>query len=215
MENEIDLKTELLKNYSNYVLKNGQKPLNVFMFCENLNIPETDFYKCFSSFDSLEKEYLNYFFESTIALIVVDENYKQSQTKEKLLMFYFTFFEQLCQNRSLIMFLFNDTTSAHGFVKKMYPLKPLFIDYFKSLHIKVLETNIDKLEKYKEQCVNELAWLHLLATFQFWLKDTSPSFEKTDIFIEKSIDTSFEFTHIEPIKKMIDFGKFLWQEKMK
>ena len=112
------------------------------------------------------------------------------------------------------MYLLQDAKSLPHVIKTIHPLKPIFIDYVKTLDIQVMGTNLGKLESYKEQSVNELAWLHLVATLQFWVKDTSPSFEKTDIFIEKSIDTSFEFTHLEPLKKMIDFGKFLWKEKM-
>jgi hypothetical protein len=49
---------------------------------------------------------------------------------------------------------------------------------------------------------------------KFWLDDTSPSFEKTDIFIEKSVNTSFDVLNIQPLKSVIDLGKFLFKEKM-
>jgi hypothetical protein len=48
---------------------------------------------------------------------------------------------------------------------------------------------------------------------KFWIDDTSLSFEKTDIFIEKSVNTSFDLMDIAPLKSLIDFGKFMWQEK--
>ena len=54
-----------------------------------------------------------------------------------------------------------------------------------------------------------------MATLKFWMDDTSPNFEKTDIFIEKSVDTSFELFEIKPLKKLIDLGKFLFNEKVK
>lgn len=214
MKKKIDLKTDLLQHYSQYVLKNEKKPLNVFSFCNDIGITEADFYTQFADFEMIEKEYLKHFFNSTLNLILKDDNYKNAEAKEKLLTFYFTFFEQLSQNRSLIMYLLQGAKSLPHVIKTVQPLKPLFIAYIKTLNIQVMETNLGKLESYKEQSVNELAWLHLIATIQFWVKDTSTSFEKTDVFIEKSIDTSFEFTHLEPLKKMIDFGKFLWKEKM-
>ena len=49
---------------------------------------------------------------------------------------------------------------------------------------------------------------------KFWIDDTSPSFEKTDIFIEKSINTSFDILDVAPIKSIIDFGKFIFKEKI-
>ena len=51
-----------------------------------------------------------------------------------------------------------------------------------------------------------------MATLKFWLDDTSSNFEKTDIFIEKSVDTSFEFLEVKPLKKLVDLGKFLFKE---
>jgi hypothetical protein len=49
---------------------------------------------------------------------------------------------------------------------------------------------------------------------KFWLDDTSPSFEITDIFIEKSVKASFDLINTTPLKSIIDFGKFLYKEKM-
>ena len=50
---------------------------------------------------------------------------------------------------------------------------------------------------------------------KFWIDDTSSSFEKTDIFIEKSVNTSFDVLNIAPLKSLIDFGKFIFKEKIK
>ena len=46
------------------------------------------------------------------------------------------------------------------------------------------------------------------------MDDTSPAFEKTDIFIEKSVNTSFDVLNVVPLKSIIDFGKFIFKEKM-
>jgi hypothetical protein len=46
------------------------------------------------------------------------------------------------------------------------------------------------------------------------MDDSSSSFEKTDIFIEKSLKTSFDLIDTTPLKSIIDFGKFLYKEKM-
>jgi hypothetical protein len=46
------------------------------------------------------------------------------------------------------------------------------------------------------------------------MEDSSPSFEKTDIYIEKSVKVTFELIAITPIDSLIDFGKFLFKEKI-
>ena len=48
---------------------------------------------------------------------------------------------------------------------------------------------------------------------KFWLEDTSESFEKTDVFIEKSINTSFDLLDTKALKSMLDLGKFIFKEK--
>jgi len=53
-----------------------------------------------------------------------------------------------------------------------------------------------------------------MMTLKFWLDDSSAGFEKKDILIEKSVNTSFDILNIAPLKSVIDFGKFLFKEKM-
>jgi len=49
---------------------------------------------------------------------------------------------------------------------------------------------------------------------KFWIEDDSAGFEKTDILIEKSINTSFALMDNTVLKSVFDLGKFLYKEKM-
>ena len=40
------------------------------------------------------------------------------------------------------------------------------------------------------------------------------SFEKTDILIEKSVNTVVDLLDTKPLESLLDLGKFLWKEKM-
>jgi ubiquinone biosynthesis protein COQ9 len=53
-----------------------------------------------------------------------------------------------------------------------------------------------------------------MMTIKFWMEDSSAAFEKTDIFIEKSVNASFELMNVAPMNHLIDFGKFLFKEKI-
>ena len=46
------------------------------------------------------------------------------------------------------------------------------------------------------------------------MDDTSKGFEKTDVAIEKSVRVIFDVFETTPLESIIDFGKFLWKEKM-
>ena len=217
MKNTDASQQKILELYSNYVLRNNKKPLNVFTFCEDHEIIETDFYFYYANFEKLESDYLRFFMEETLRLIAEEENYHQQNAKHKMLSFYYTFFEQLTMNRSLVIYLLESDKNNLQNVKKLLPLKKDFQLFIRSLDISepMMENTTEsmaKIERLKNKGIEELYWGHFMATLKFWLDDTSSNFEKTDIFIEKSVDTSFEFLEVKPLKKLVDLGKFLFKE---
>ena len=96
----------------------------------------------------------------------------------------------------------------------MARLKQRFTSYIEHLNINIFEINHEKLDKIQNKSIKETAWLQLLVTMKFWLDDTSSEFEKTDLFIEKSVKASFDFIDTTSFKSLIDLGKFLYTEKM-
>lgn len=217
MKNTELTQEKILDLYSKYVLRNNRKPLNVFTFCDDHEIEEADFYSFYANFDQLEADYLRFFMGQTISLITAEETYQQDHAKNKLLSFYYTFFEQLTLNRSLIIYLIGQDKNNLDNLKKLWSLKKEFQLFIKSLDISEplmdnVNDKMEKMERFKNRSIEELYWGHFMATLKFWMDDTSPNFEKTDIFIEKSVDTSFEFLEVKPLKKLIDLGKFLFKE---
>lgn len=214
----IDKKT-ILKKYSEYILRNNHPPKNIFSFCENNEMSENDFYIFFANFEELEKEFLVYFFEESLFLLADDENYLQMESKTKLLSLYYTFFEQLTMNRSLVLLILKSKNPLDR-IKKLSKLRMMFIDFIKTLDISTMSidlenSKLEKLEKYKNKGVEELFWNNFLLTLKFWMDDTSSAFEKTDIYIEKSVEASFELVNTKPLEKLLDFGKFIWKEKVR
>ena len=220
MENIEVTKELILDLYSKYVLRNNKKPLNVFTFCDDHQIKESDFYFYFANFDQLESHYLKFFMDQTMMLLHQDENFAGNTAKTKLLSFYFTFFEQLTLNRSLIIYLIGQDKDKLQNMKKLWALKKEFQMFIRSLQINESFMDMDnekmqKFENLKNKGIEELFWGHFLTTLKFWMEDTSSNFEKTDIFIEKSVDTSFEFLDVKPLKKLLDLGKFVFNTKVK
>src|SRR5690606_10931651 len=68
------------------------------------DITEEQFYEFFGSFSGLQKEIWNLFYENTISLIDNTPEFESFTNREKLLTFFFTFFELLTANRSYILF---------------------------------------------------------------------------------------------------------------
>ncbi|MFY7810215.1 MAG: TetR family transcriptional regulator C-terminal domain-containing protein [Flavobacterium sp.] len=205
---------KILKEYSNYVLEHLEKPKSVYQFAKQLKIEEAQFYEFFSSFEAIEKQYFKILFQKTIEVVVKTEEFESYDAKTKLLSLYYTFFGNLTQNRSLVLYLLENEKNLINISKKLYILKEDFVSYFKTLDIQPLDFKNETANRYQNEAVSSIAWTHFLATVNFWLQDTSSSFEKTDIFIEKSVATSFDLLEITPLKNILDFGKFLWKEKV-
>ena len=96
-------RTTIIGHYMDYVLLNGTKPHNVYQLMISNKLTEDKFYVFFTSFEQLENEIFVEFFNQTLLVLTKDENYENYPSKEKLLSFYYTFFEMLTANRSYVV----------------------------------------------------------------------------------------------------------------
>lgn len=205
----------IISDYMTDYLEGSDSLASVYAFCKNHKMEEKDFYDYFSSFENLEKSILAEFANKTIELLIADQNYKQYDSKEKLLSFYYTFFEILSQNRSFVLKMIDGKLHLPKTHAKLTKLRQAYIQYFEGLHINIIDLKRDELNKIKDKGVNETAWMQLFFAIEFWLKDESKGFEKTDQFIEKSINATFDLIDSPPRKSLIDLAKFLFKEKVK
>ncbi len=205
--------TDLISFYMNYVLEHNEKPKSVYSFAKENKFEEALFYNYFGSFESLEQSVFQAFFDNTISVLEKNDEYKSFDARNKLLSFYFTFFEMLTANRSYVVFALSDHMSEMKKIKALSKLKRSFTAYIETLDIETIDIKQKRLEQFQERSIQESAWLQLLFTLKFWMDDTSASFEKTDVFIEKAVNASFDLIDIKPLKTVIDLGKFLFKEK--
>ena len=211
---KIDNRKLIIDAYTHYVLRNGNTPGSVFLFAEENNLTETDFYNHFGSFEAIEKTIFKLFFDNTLDLLKKNKEYKAFDAKNKLLSFYYTFFEVLKANRSFVRYSLENNKNRLGALTLLSDLRSNFQKYVDDLDINTLDLQSDKLTKIKDKGVKEIVWSQLLLTIKFWLDDHSADFEKTDLFIEKSINAGFDILDITPLKSVVDFGKFLFKEKI-
>lgn len=215
MENE-NLITEdkLFELYGDYILNHGERPKNVYRFAKDNDFEEKDFYDYFTSFEQIEKRMIQHLFESSLLLASEVNDTDLITAKEKLLNVYFIFFENMTMNRSLVlMILGKDKINS---IKTLQNLKQSHRAFIKTLHfndMELMKNAKGDVKNFTEKSREEALWVHLVSCIDFWKKDTSPAFEKTDLYIEKTVDTGFELIDNEPLRKVIDLGKFLWKEK--
>lgn len=205
---------KIVSMYMKYKLENNEKPKSVFQFAKENNFEEKEFYTFFGTLESIEKEIFKLFLEKTIALIQKDPSYATYDMKSKILSFYFTFFELLSANRSYVVMSLKEHQNQLKNLMQLSSLRTEFKNYVSEILTDEVRTQHEKFQNIQEKAIQESAWIQLLLTLKFWLEDESAAFEKTDIFIEKSVKASFELMNITPLDSLIDFGKFLFKEKI-
>lgn len=207
---------KIFELYGDYILNHGERPKNIYRFAKDNDFEEKDFYDFFSSFEQIEKSMLVNLFNKSVELASNVNSSDEITSKEKLLNVYFIFFENMTMNRSLVlMILGNDKLHS---AKISNQLKETHRQFIKTLDFndwEMFQKAKDEVKNHHEKAREEVLWLHLVSAIEFWKKDTSLAFEKTDIFIEKTIDTGFELMDNEPLRKVVDLGKFLFKEKFK
>lgn len=205
--------SSLVSEYMNYVVEHNKQPESVYSFTKSIGITEKEFYTHFGSFTSLQKTVFTQFFNFTIDLLHKDEDYGNYDAKSKLISFYYTIFELFKANRSYIAFVLTEDKNQLKNYKQLADFNAKFEEYIDTLSIKLPDLQIEKIEAYKEKGVAKISWAQFLFILKFWLEDESANFEKTDVLIEKSITTGFNIIENNPLKHIIDLGKFLIKEK--
>ncbi|KAA0128417.1 TetR/AcrR family transcriptional regulator [Chryseobacterium sp. SN22] len=207
---------KIFERYGDYLLNHGERPKNIYLFAKENGFEEKEFYHFFSGFDQAEKEMLDHLFRKSLELAEELNSSPEILTKEKLLNVYFIFFENLTMNRSLVLSILGRTKAQE--IRALQNLRETHRQFVGTLDFnewEMVEKAKQDIRRFNEKSRQEILWLHLVSAIDFWKKDTSPDFEKTDIFVEKTIDTGFELMDNEPLRKVIDLGKFLWKEKFR
>ena len=207
-------KETIVSLYMDYTLEHHEKPKSVYLFAKINGFTEAEFYSFFGNLESIEKEIYTMFLEKTVELLSKDPNYEAYDMKSKLLSFYFTFFELLAANRSYVNMSLNENKNQLKNLMQLSDLRTHFKNFIAGITTDEVRLQQEKIQEFQEKAIQESAWIQFLFTLKFWLEDGSPNFEKTDVYIEKSVKLSFELMNVAPINSLIDFGKFIFKEKM-
>lgn len=203
----------IISFYTDFVLKTGKRPNSVYEFSKNNDFEEALFYTHFASFEVLEEQFLADILTHTFDLLSKTPDYEAYDATQKLSCFYFTFFEIATANRSFVMHLLQYEKMPLKSLVKLKSLRKNFLAYIKNVLETPYKLENERMTTVQNRLVHEGAWLQFMAILNYWLHDTSASFEKTDVFIEKSVKASFDLVYNVPIESIVDFGKFLWKEK--
>tara|TARA_R100000501_G_C2598510_1_gene96311 strand:+ start:327 stop:1013 length:687 start_codon:yes stop_codon:yes gene_type:complete len=198
--------------YMEYVLEHGHRPASVFKFCKEHNIEEGAFYNFYGSFQGIREAIWVAFYENTVAVLHRNQEYTTYPNREKMLSFFYTFFEVLTANRSYVLFALQEQKDQ---LKSLAQLRDLRLKVREFASDLIEQSNEEKSSRFTKNPVSifsEGAWLQTLFLMKYWMDDNSARFEKTDVAIEKSVNAIFDVFNTTPLESVLDFGKFLFKE---
>lgn len=203
---------QIISFYMNDILEDNHNTKNVYVFCKKNNISESDFYSFFGSLDAVKDSIWVKFLENAVVNLEKDENYSTYSDKNKLLALHFTLFEILTLNRSYITYVLSHEKEGLHTSKQLKKFRIAFKDFIVDIIETTTTENKANVTKITKPIFSEGAWVQFLFILKFWLDDTSKGFEKTDIMIEKSINTVVDLLDTKPLEGLFDLGKFIFKE---
>ncbi|MDT8347232.1 MAG: TetR family transcriptional regulator C-terminal domain-containing protein [Flavobacteriaceae bacterium] len=204
---------DIVSAYMKHVLETGKMPESVYAFCKQNKMKEEEFYAHFGSFTGLQKGIWKAFYDNAHAVMHKQPDFENYSNKEKLLSLFFTLFEVFKANRSYILAAIEDEEKSLKSLKQLSELRKEIKMFTGSLLDERNDASKLKIQERNKVIFSEAAWLQFLFLMRFWLDDNSAGFEKTDIAIEKSVNTVFDLFETTPLESLFDFSKFLWNER--
>jgi len=205
---------KIINSYKEHLLLEGKQPASVFKFMHNLKMQESVFYDYFGSFEALERAIWKDYCQNAINAVRSDEVYGSFSSREKLLSFYYTLLEVLKNDRSFVSLTVDMPAKGEITPQVLRGFREVFMDYVQEVINEGRETEEIKDRKYISDRYKDGMWLQTMFIINFWLKDDSEGFEKTDAAIEKAVNLSYDLMGAGPLDKMFDFAKFLYQNRV-
>ncbi|MCS6789578.1 MAG: TetR family transcriptional regulator C-terminal domain-containing protein [Bacteroidia bacterium] len=174
---ELPLETRIQELYKQLVVEDKIAKMNVYSFCKALDISEADFYKHFASLDAIGRKIWSSYADEVISALKSSETYNSYTAREKILAYFFTFFENVVKDRTFIRKTYTQFTLLRSYQRK-----------FRTHIAEVIQEGViaDEIQsRHLENLYLDVLWGIHWGLIQFWLNDESPNFEDT----EKAIET--------------------------
>lgn len=201
-------RSEWVDAYLDHLLEHGQSPASVYRFAKDQGATEKAFYRHFASFDSLEGDIWKKLVTETVDALKADADYAAYPVQQKLAAFYFTFLEGALDYRSYLLLRFPGVqlVCAPGYLDNF---RKAFLDYAKPLLDEAKETKEVPARGRLNEAYPNLVYAQLLFILDFWLKDESDQFQRTDALVEKSTTLGFDLIGAQVVDSAFDFVRFL------
>jgi hypothetical protein len=197
------------KAYIDFVLTEGEQPKSVYIFAKKNKMTEAEFYDHFGSFDALEQSVWAGMALNTMIEVKGQEVWGEYSSREKALSWFYAFFEQLKGNRSFAVYSIKKQPKGFSTPMVFQKLKEIFEGFADEIIGGGIESGELSDRKFFSERYKDALWVQFVFVLNFWIKDVSTGFEKTDEAIEKGVNVTFDLFQRSPIDNLFEYGKFL------
>ncbi|WOO40164.1 TetR family transcriptional regulator C-terminal domain-containing protein [Rubellicoccus peritrichatus] len=202
----------LIEAYLDHLMDEGKPPASVRKFCRGLGITEKAFYGHFASFEAMEGGIWASMIEDTVEVLESDEDYASYPARQKLGAFYYTFLETALDQRSYLLLRFPGIQLVNPPVY-LQRFQKAFNEFAKPLLAEAKDSKEVASRGRLNQAYPGLLYAQFLFVIDFWLKDESDGFERTDALVEKSTSLAFDLVGAQVLDSALDFVRFMAGEK--
>lgn len=191
-------------------LEDGEAPKTVQAFCKKWKIKVADFQAHYSDLEDLAADIPAAVLRELSESLLEQELFRNYGLREKLLAFYFSAFEKYAENRDYYLLVNKNHKDLPQMFQAMKRSRTAFINFIEPM-LRQAEANSEiPSRKFISKGYKEILWADFMFVFQFWLKDNSKGFERTDAFIEKTLNLAMNVLEQNTLDQLIDLGKFMF-----
>lgn len=199
---------QILTAYETHLRREGRPPVSVFRFAEAQGFSERDFFSEFPSLEAVESAWWTGKLERVIESVESGAEWPAFSARHRMLAFLFAFAEASLDFRSLLLLRLHQRN-----VLTNPPELSAFEDRFLAFAHRLLEHGRTSGEIASRGPLSRLypqaAYRLFRSVIDFHLRDTSPRYERTDAFIEKSTTVLFDLIGKQVLDSGFDLLRFL------
>ena len=202
------VRQSILDNYIAQLQKTGKAHISVHSLCLDLKIGEKEFYCEFPSLSAVEKHFWKEWIDRIIDAVSSGKEWGAFSAKEQYLAFLFAFAGEALEHRSLLEQRFANLTLLCS-PDTLDGLKSSFKDFASGIIARGMESGEIAHRGPLGNVYPEVLYIHWRSVLEYFLKDESTRFERTDAFIEKTVELAFDLLRTQAVDSAADLIRFL------
>lgn len=202
------LRQRIFEAYLAQLQREGHPPRSVYRFCESSGFTEREFFGEFASLEAVESAWWSGTLDRVITSAGAGAEWSGFTARHRMLAFLFAFVEASLDFRSLLLLrlqgrgVLTNPAEFAGFETHFLAFAQRLLDHGRASGEIASRGPLGKLYP-------QAAYRLFRSVIDFHLQDTSPRYERTDAFIEKSTSVLFDLIGKQVLDSGFDLLRFL------